>query len=54
MRASVTLPRKIRAQVDELTGLLKDDLKKVVLHGRRADSIVKNMLLHSQSTVSWR
>jgi two-component system NtrC family sensor kinase len=31
-----------------LTGLLKDNLGKVVQHGRRADSIVKNMLLHSR------
>jgi len=39
---------KIRAEVDELTGLLKDNLEKVVQHGKRADSIVKNMLLHSR------
>ncbi|MCP3406898.1 GAF domain-containing protein [Bradyrhizobium sp. CCGB01] len=38
----------LRAEVDELTGLLKDNLEKVVQHGRRADSIVKNMLLHSR------
>jgi signal transduction histidine kinase len=28
--------------------LLKDNLEKVVQHGKRADSIVKNMLLHSR------
>jgi two-component system, NtrC family, sensor kinase len=39
---------KIRSEVDELTGLLKDNLGKVVQHGKRADSIVKNMLLHSR------
>ena len=39
---------KVRAEVDELTGLLKDNLQKVVQHGKRADSIVKNMLLHSR------
>src|SRR5437764_1478773 len=39
---------KIRAEVDELTSLLKDNLEKVVQHGKRADSIVKNMLLHSR------
>ena len=39
---------KIRAEVDELTGLLKDNLAKVVQHGKRANSIVKNMLLHSR------
>jgi two-component system, NtrC family, sensor kinase len=38
----------IRIEVDELTGLLKDNLEKVVQHGKRADSIVKNMLLHSR------
>jgi two-component system, NtrC family, sensor kinase len=43
-----TLADKIRADVDELTGLLKDNLGKVVQHGKRADSIVKNMLLHSR------
>ncbi|SIO66224.1 His Kinase A (phospho-acceptor) domain-containing protein [Bradyrhizobium erythrophlei] len=39
---------RIRKEVDELTGLLKDNLQKVVQHGKRADSIVKNMLLHSR------
>jgi signal transduction histidine kinase len=43
-----TLTDKIRAEVDELTGLLKDNLDKVVQHGKRADSIVRNMLLHSR------
>jgi two-component system NtrC family sensor kinase len=42
------LAGKIREEVDELTGLLKDNLAKVVQHGKRADSIVKNMLLHSR------
>jgi two-component system, NtrC family, sensor kinase len=43
-----TISDKIREEVDELTGLLKDNLAKVVQHGKRADSIVKNMLLHSR------
>jgi signal transduction histidine kinase len=43
-----TLTDKGREELDELTGLLKDNLGKVVQHGRRADSIVKNMLLHSR------
>src|SRR6202043_2417258 len=43
-----TLADKLREEVDELTGLLKDNLQKVVQHGKRADSIVKNMLLHSR------
>lgn len=46
--APVTLADDVRSEVDELTGLLKDNLQKVVQHGRRADSIVKNMLLHSR------
>jgi len=39
---------KVRDEVDELTGILKDNLGTVVQHGKRADSIVKNMLLHSR------
>ncbi len=39
---------KARAEVDDLTELLKANLEKVVQHGKRADSIVKNMLLHSR------
>ena len=31
-----------------MTRLLKDNLEKVVQHGKRANSIVKNMLLHSR------
>ena len=38
----------IRQEVAELTGMLKDNLEKVVQHGKRADSIVKNMLQHSR------
>jgi GAF domain-containing protein len=45
---TATLADKVREEVDELTGLLKDNLQKVVQHGKRADSIVKNMLLHSR------
>jgi signal transduction histidine kinase len=45
----VALDLKVRNEVDELTGLLKDNLEKVVQHGQRADSIVKNMLLHSRA-----
>jgi GAF domain-containing protein len=37
-----------RKEVDELTQMLKGNLQKVVQHGKRADSIVKNMLLHSR------
>jgi signal transduction histidine kinase len=41
-----------RSQLDELTGTLKNNLEKVVHHGRRADAIVKNMLLHSREVSS--
>ena len=43
-----SLADKLRTEADELTGLLKDNLAKIVQHGKRADSIVKNMLLHSR------
>ncbi len=42
------LDGETREGVDELTLMLKGNLEKVVQHGRRADSIVKNMLLHSR------
>ena len=42
------LTDKMRQEVEELTRLLQDNLEKVVQHGKRADSIVKNMLLHSR------
>jgi signal transduction histidine kinase len=42
------LDDKARKEVDELTQMLKGNLEKVVQHGKRADSIVKNMLLHSR------
>jgi two-component system, NtrC family, sensor kinase len=45
---STVLADATRKEVEELTGLLKDNLQKVVQHGKRADSIVKNMLLHSR------
>ncbi len=46
--ASASLTGKIRDEVEELTQMLKDNLERVVQHGKRADSIVKNMLLHSR------
>jgi GAF domain-containing protein len=44
----VALDKKTREETDELTNMLKGNLEKVVQHGKRADSIVKNMLLHSR------
>jgi two-component system, NtrC family, sensor kinase len=46
--ASAAFTDKMREEVDELTRMLKDNLERVVQHGKRADSIVKNMLLHSR------
>src|SRR3981081_4410670 len=45
---SAALDGKTREEIDELTHMLKGNLEKVVQHGKRADSIVKNMLLHSR------
>ena len=43
-----TLDEKTRAEISELTDTLRGNLEKIVQHGKRADSIVKNMLLHSR------
>jgi PAS domain S-box-containing protein len=45
---SARLDEKMRGEVEELTATLKNNLEKVVQHGKRADSIVKNMLQHSR------
>jgi signal transduction histidine kinase len=39
---------KARAEIDELAATLRANLDKIEQHGKRADSIVKNMLLHSR------
>jgi signal transduction histidine kinase len=39
----------LRAEIDDITTTLKSNLEKIAEHGRRADSIVKNMLLHSRT-----
>jgi signal transduction histidine kinase len=44
----VSIDDRIREEVNELAQLLHGNLEKVVEHGKRADSIVKNMLLHSR------
>jgi signal transduction histidine kinase len=46
--APAPLDQKMRRDVGELTQMLKSNLEKVVTHGKRADSIVKNMLQHSR------
>jgi len=44
----LTMSESKRVEVAELTDTLRANLDKVVQHGKRADSIVKNMLLHSR------
>jgi PAS domain S-box-containing protein len=44
----VTADDKTRGEIAELADTLRDNLGKIVQHGKRADSIVKNMLLHSR------
>jgi signal transduction histidine kinase len=45
---TLPLDDKARAEISELTHTLRGNLDKVVQHGKRADAIVKNMLLHSR------
>jgi signal transduction histidine kinase len=42
------LDDKRRGEVAEITTTLRENLDKIAQHGKRADSIVKNMLLHSR------
>ena len=46
--AGAQLDDKLRAEIGEIADMLQGNLDKVVQHGKRADSIVKNMLLHSR------
>jgi signal transduction histidine kinase len=46
--ARANLDNRLRAEITEIGGMLQGNLYKVVEHGKRADSIVKNMLLHSR------
>jgi signal transduction histidine kinase len=43
-----TADDKTRAEIDDLSDTLRDNLGKIAQHGKRADAIVKNMLLHSR------
>jgi hypothetical protein len=46
----------MRREVNELTGFLKDNLEKVVQHGKGADSIVAAVhqsARHEAATTSW-
>jgi signal transduction histidine kinase len=46
--AGANLDNKLRGEISEIANMLQGNLAKVVQHGKRADSIVKNMLLHSR------
>jgi len=46
--AAANLDDDLRGQIGEVADMLQGNLDKVVQHGKRADSIVKNMLLHSR------
>ena len=44
----VSLNDKRRSEITELMDTLRGNLDKIVQHGKRADAIVRNMLLHSR------
>ena len=46
--AGANLDNKLRGEISEIADMLQGNLDKVVQHGKRADAIVKNMLLHSR------
>ncbi|MHB2167599.1 sensor histidine kinase [Alsobacter sp. R-9] len=46
--AGDAIPASRREEIDEVADLLKGNLGRIVQHGKRADSIVRNMLLHSR------
>jgi two-component system, NtrC family, sensor kinase len=47
--AGDALDPAVKAEVGDVSTMLKSNLGKIVQHGRRADSIVKNMLAHSRA-----
>ena len=46
--AAAKLDNKLQVEIGEIADMLQGNLDKVVQHGKRANSIVKNMLLHSR------
>src|SRR5438270_426488 len=48
--ARKTLDRDAAAEIDETVAMLVGNLTRVVEHGRRADGIVRSMLLHSRGS----
>jgi signal transduction histidine kinase len=47
--ADAKLNDSLQGEISEIADMLQGNLDKVVQHGKRADSIVKNMLLHSRA-----
>jgi GAF domain-containing protein len=45
---NTNIPDAAKTDISELTNLLRANLDKISQHGKRADAIVKNMLLHSR------
>jgi len=45
---AATADERTRSETTELMATLRGNLEKIVQHGKRADSIVNNMLLHSR------
>jgi two-component system NtrC family sensor kinase len=45
---AISCDEKTHGEITELTNTLRSNLDKVVQHGKRADAIVRNMLLHSR------
>jgi two-component system, NtrC family, sensor kinase len=52
--AVASLADDIRAEIDDIVGMLTGNLEKIAEHGRRADGIVKSMLAHSRGGSSER
>src|SRR5205807_2989766 len=52
--AVASLGDDMRAEIDEIVGMLTGNLEKIAEHGRRADGIVKRMLAHSRGGSSER
>jgi signal transduction histidine kinase len=50
----VQMDDRLRDDIAELSATLRGNMEKIVQHGKRADSIVKNMLLHSRDGLSER
>jgi signal transduction histidine kinase len=53
-KAGATLDPGLGAEIEELCQMVHDNLGKIATHGRRADSIVRNMLAHSRDGTSER